>query len=168
MSYSTDWVNDLTWSNKLFVDKVWPVIRKRCGGGEIKPVEIMPDIISRDLDMLCGIDVWHTVPGAGARGIASRVQRGGRNWGSFTIRYKRASGAKTEYEKRLEAIKTGQYIYPYLTCQAYFDKDKLIGGGFAKTIDIFNAIDLTNTNKSDNEFLIIPFKNVVGVKVFCS
>jgi hypothetical protein len=48
-------------------------------------------------------------------------------WGNarntFTIRYKRASGAKTEYQKRSEAILNNKgYLYPYLTIQAYLDK----------------------------------------------
>ena len=169
-----DWMNDLNWSNKLFLDNVWPVIKKSCGDGEIKPVEIIDDNeIARELDILCGIDIWQTIDGAGARGIASRVQnnnneqyRGRSNWRTFTIRYKRNTGAKTEYEKRMEAIMTGRFIYPYLTCQAYFDFGELVGCGVARTVDVFDAVNLENTNKSDNIFLVVPFNKVKGIKEF--
>jgi hypothetical protein len=47
----------------------------------------------------------------------SRIQTGV-NYKTFTIRNKRKSGARTEYEKRKIAIEKG-YLYPYLTVQAY-------------------------------------------------
>ena len=173
MSELKDWEKDLNWSNKLFLSDVWPRIKCKCGGGEIKPVEILRDNeIATDLDVLCGIDVWQTIGIEGARGIASRVQNNtndkykGKNWGTFTIRYKRVSGSKTEYEKRKEAIDTGRYIYPYLTCQAYFDHGVFIGGGIAKTIDVYNAVDFNNTNKSDNTFLVVPFDTVASIWSF--
>lgn len=125
------------------MDYVWPVIKGKCGGGQIKPVEILEDNeIARELDVLCGIDVWQTVDGEGARGIASRVQPSSKNWATFTVRRTRFSGAKTEYEKRLEAIKSGgRFIYPYLTCQAYIDGEELIGVGLAKTAELYTVIE---------------------------
>jgi hypothetical protein len=166
---SDNWKDDLTTSNHLFLNFVWPKIATQCGGGEIKPVEIIDDnIIARELDILCGIDIWQTINGAGARGIASRVQDcQATNWRTFTIRYKRDSGAKTEYEKRKEAIETGKYIYPYLTCQAYFDGEKFLGCGVARTVDIFNAIKLDKIKKTSNaSFLVIDFDDVKGIKEF--
>lgn len=139
----SDWQRDLTKSSQLFLAHVWPAIKAKCGGGQIKPVEILQDNeIARELDVLCGIDVWQTVDGEGARGIASRVQPTSRNWGTFTVRRRRFSGAKTEYEKRLEAIKSGgRFIYPFLTCQAYVDGDSLLGVGLAKTVNLYETIE---------------------------
>lgn len=169
-----DWMKDLKWSNKLFLSVVWDKIKDRCGGGNIRPVEIIEDNeIAKELDLLCGIDIWQTIGGMGARGIASRVQnntkekfRGRSNWRTFTIRYKRHTGAKTEYEKRMEAIETGRFIYPFLMCQAYFDFGNFLGCGVARTVDIFDAIDMGNKNKSDNEFLVVPFDQVSGIAEF--
>lgn len=138
-----DWQCDLRKSSRQFLEHVWPVIKAKCGGGEIKPVEVLQDNeIARELDILCGIDVWQTVRGEGARGIASRVQPSKKNWATFTVRRTRFSGAKTEYEKRLEAIKSGgRFIYPYLTCQAYINDEELIGVGLAKTSQLYAVIE---------------------------
>jgi len=157
--------NDLTRSNAAFLSLVWPVIAEKCGGGSIKPVELMDDEISKDLDVLCGIDIWQTVSGSGCRGIASRVQFGDKNWRTFTIRKSRDSGARTEYEKRREAILSGgKYIFPYLTCQAYVSNcGNLIGCGLAKTASIINAIEegRAYVNRTDNaSFFVLRFCDI--------
>jgi len=55
----------------------------------------------------------------------------------------------------------------YLTCQSYFDGDKLLGGGIARTVDIFNAINLNNKKRTTNAtFLIIRFKDIKNIKLF--
>lgn len=138
-----DWKADLSNSSRAFLDCVWPVINEKCGGGNIKPVEVLHDNdLAKDLDILCGIDVWQTIDGEGARGIASRVQFGQKNWQTFTIRRSRFNGSRTEYDKRLEAIQSGgRFIYPYLTCQAYVYDGALVGVGLAKTVDIFSLIE---------------------------
>lgn len=165
------WQSDLSKSNILFLNKVWNVISDSCGGGKIKPVEIMTDNdIAVDLDLLCGIDLWQTTT-MGARGIASRVQFNcTKSWDTFTIRYKRDSGVKTEFEKRQIAISTGKYIYPYLTVQSYFDSsENLISCGVAQTKSIFEAIPGENKTirKTGNaSFIVVPFLNVKGVKIF--
>lgn len=160
------WQDDLNWSNRIFLQQVWPIIASKCGGGEIKPVEIIHDnIIAKELDLLCGIDVWQTIKGAGARGIASRVQRG--NFDTFTIRYQRDSGSTTEYEKRKEAIDTGKFIYPYLTCHAYVNAktEKLLSVGLVKTVDLFGTLNPETSSKRRCEnavFLFEHFKNIPG------
>ena len=170
-----DWQQDLTWSNQLFLTEVWPRIKERCGGGQIRPVEILKDDeIAKELDVLCGIDIWQVIDGQGARGIASRVQnetresKKGINWKTFTIRYSRNdTGAKTEYHKRKEAIETGRYIYPFLTCQAYFDHGEFVGGGIARTIDVFNNINLRQKRTADNAtFLYVYFDDVPHIWEF--
>lgn len=141
-----DWQKDLKKSSRDFLLHVWPVIQRKCGGGQIKPVEVLHDNdLARDLDVLCGIDVWQTVNGEGARGIASRVQPGDTNWQTFTVRRRRFSGAKTEYQKRLEAINSGgRFIYPYLTCQAYVGDQGLLGVGLVRTVDLYAVINQEN------------------------
>jgi hypothetical protein len=164
------WQEDLSKSNAFFMAKVWPEISSLCGGGEIKPVEMMDDSISKDLDMHCGIDLWQTVEGSGCRGIASRVQFGDKNWRTFTIRKSRDSGSVTEYQKRKEAIDSeGKFIYPYLTCHAYSTMDgDLIGGGIARTKDVFNAInESTITNRTINaSFYAVRFDDVECFREF--
>jgi len=109
--------------------------------GELKVVEgiTIPEM-AKLLDTLAGIDVWYINKLNGMRGIASRIQTGV-NYKTFTVRNKRKSGAKTEYEKRKIAIEKG-YLYPYLTIQAYVsENNELLSYAIAKTEDIINAID---------------------------
>ena len=163
------WVEDLTEANRDFMNLVLPVITPACGGGTFLPVEVMRDNeIAQDLDLMAGVDVWQRIDGEGVRGIAARVQQGSVNWGTFTIRQTRTSGAQTEYEKRKMAIESGRYIYPYLTCQAYVNNGELIGVGLAKTEDVFSAIDVygwPQTNPHDgNTFLCVKFSAVNSCK----
>ena len=163
----SNWLNDLNRSNRCFCDLVWPVIGNYCGGGIIRPVEILRDNeIAADLDHLCGIDVWQRIDGVGCRGIASRVQFGNRNWRTFTIRQARDSGGKTEYQKRMEAIHSGgQFLYPYLTVQAYADTTgkQLLGCAVASTDEIFKAISdnrYTIRRTSNASFYVIKYEDV--------
>jgi len=170
-----DWQDKLNDSNKAFINLVWPVIKNICGGGEIKPVEIISDNdIAKDLDVLCGIDIWQKISDKGVRGIASRVQFTNKQWNTFTVRKYRKSGYKTEYQKRLEAINSnGKYIYPYLTCQAYvsLDQSHLLSCGVARTKDIFHEVESGNyinrINPDDETgFIAINFMDVKDVKIF--
>jgi len=166
-----EWKKDLEESNRAFIDCVWPIIKDVCGGGGIKPVEMIEDnSLAKDMDLKCGIDIWQTIDGKGCRGIASRVQWG-KNWGTFTVRKRRFSGAKTEYEKRKEAIKNGSYVYPYLTCQAYIEKEtfSLHGGAVARTSDIFKTIErgLYKTRQTTNaSFFAVDFEDVENAQEF--
>ncbi len=101
----------------------------------------------KTLDTLAGIDAWQ-VNQRGMRGLASRIQYIDRQFffgrmrgGTFTVRKKRESNNTTEYQKRSYAIKNN-YLYPYHTLQAYFDKaGDLIDFAVAKTEDIMFLID---------------------------
>jgi len=141
-SFSTDLSN----SSKDFLRVVWPVIQPRLGGGELIPVEgATKESLKAKLDQASGIDAWHYSIEGQIRGIASRVQWG-KAWDSFTIRYKRDSGTKTEYEKRKEAIEgTRGWLFPFLTVQAYLSgtpgEGELIKVGIAKTADLIKACD---------------------------
>lgn len=145
---SGEWRKDLSVSAKAFKHIVWPAIRASCDGGELMPVEAEANEgLKNDLDVLAGIDGFQMVRESGRmRGIASRIQsmekaKTNRPYNSFTLRLERASGTKTEVEKRLEAIagKDRGWLFPHLTVQAYvsaWDGD-LLSAAVVKTEDLF-------------------------------
>ena len=134
--------HDLSWSSRAFVEQVWPIV-KQWVGGEVSLVEsVRADGFVRDLDTLAGIDAWHIVRAREQmRGIASRVQRVDRPYATFTVRMSRDSGAVTEFEKRVAAIKDG-WLYPHLTTQAYIANadGRLLSVGMARTRDVLAMI----------------------------
>ena len=164
---SERWVDDLNDSSYDFLRLVWPVIKNFCGGGETIPVEtVSNNDFAKYLDQFSGIDFWQIVNDHGIRGIASRIQWGNVNWRTFTIRFRRFSGNATEYQKRIEAINTGEWLYPYFTCQAYITERRngcLLGCAVAKTRDIFLAIQEGKYGKqktTNAEFLTVGWDNV--------
>lgn len=125
------------------------------------------------LDCNAGIDIWYCSDSKYIVGIASRIQKYKKNkygrvveYKTFTIRKKRESGVKTEYEKRKDAMAFG-YIYPKYTVQAYLseDKDTIKAFAIAKTRDILEYISkndkLTNNTGADQigqaEFYVIDW-----------
>lgn len=105
---------------------------------------VTTDNFAKQLDILAGIDIWHIDQLRGMRGVALRIQTGYKNWHTFTVRGKRDSGVKTEYQKRLEAIENN-YLYPYLTVQAYVTpKTELIACAIVKTIDLIAMVSSGN------------------------
>lgn len=160
------WTKDLSYSIQALSsikDTVLPNLIK----GNIYSIEEQYNEVLILFDQYSGIDyIRHD--NKGIQGIASRVQWGNA-WDTFTIRYKRCSGSKTEYEKRLEAIKEG-YFYPALTLQAYFDNKKdlnLLSIAVIKTLDLYKFIeknpDKVEKRRSDNEFLFIRWSNLKGL-----
>lgn len=172
---------DLSWSAAVFVRAVWPVVRACCGGGDLIPVESVTEGgVAHSLDVLAGIDAWQVHGGMGMRGIASRVQKG-QAWNTFTIRYRRASGAETEYVKRLRAMnQEGRgWLYPHLTVQAYVAEDgaTLLSAAVVQTTDLFRAAEQAvtaglpeardlacrdatiylNRAYDGNEFIVVPW-----------
>jgi len=138
---------DLTSSAEAFMRVVWPAIKGRLGGGEIVPVESVADKgMATMLDQRSGIDAWHLSTDKQVRGIASRVQWG-TPWDTFTVRYSRDSGAKTEYEKRKNDINSSSgWLYPHLTVQAFIAGKKsecgpLLSVGIIKTRSLIDACD---------------------------
>ncbi|GHT30113.1 hypothetical protein FACS18942_11070 [Planctomycetales bacterium] len=83
----------------------------------------------------------HIHPVYGVTGLALRIQVD-KNYGTFTIRRKRASRSKTEYEKRAYSLVNGG-LYPLLTVQCYVNPAEgiLFGGAVARTQDIFVCIE---------------------------
>ncbi|MFA5376470.1 MAG: hypothetical protein WC455_12060 [Dehalococcoidia bacterium] len=182
----TQWQVDLKWSAAAFIKSIWPAISLNVGGGNLIPVEDTTDNkdFMRTLDQEAGIDAWQVIKDKGVvRGIASRVQKIERNrdgiykpFNSFTIRYRRTSGSKTEYEKRLYAIthKSSGNLFPGFTVQGYINADtgQLISAAIVKTFDLFKHIEqgiegkdkdyIIQSNGSDgNEFIVVYWSKLV-------
>lgn len=127
-----DVLSDLTSSASDFKRVVWPELSKEIEGGQLLPMETITDSnFAKQFDFLSGIDAWQIHPQYGIRGIASRVQwldtttawyRCHGPYNTFTIRYSRDNGTKTEYAKRCDSIlqhnKQG-WQFPHLTVQAF-------------------------------------------------
>jgi hypothetical protein len=99
-----------------------------------------------------------------------RVQWG-KNYRTFTIRYKRKSGSETEFSKRIKAINGDQgFLFPHLTVQAYLDKrgaaKKILGGCVVRTVDLYkyaenNIKTLENRMCPEgNTFIVVPFDDI--------
>ena len=135
-----EWRSDLERSRQAFVQIVWPAVSHFCGCGELVQLEGSPHRTDRDLDTLAGIDAYQRRTDKGMRGIASRVQMDpGGAWNTFTVRLRRDSGATTEYEKRLSAVRDcGGWLYAHLTVQAYLSPDggTLLSAAVVRTADI--------------------------------
>lgn len=143
-----DFKSDLNASSVDFLRVVWPAIMVMVGGGEIIPVESVADKgMATMLDQRSGIDAWHLSQNGQVRGIASRVQWTDKPWNTFTVRYSRDSGAKTEYAKRKMDIESDAgWLYPHMTVQAYIAGSKVSGGDLLsvaviKTKSLINACD---------------------------
>lgn len=145
MNNKGGFITDLDDSAHDFIEIVCPKLRElRFLSGKIMHVEsVTAEEMKRDLDMTAGIDVW-VIQRKGITGLASRIQWGETTWNTFTVRETRATGAETELTKRLRALRSdGEYIYPYLTCQAYITERRigpLLSVALAKTEDICTMI----------------------------
>lgn len=129
-------------------------------GYTLHSIEDSDNIILQKMDKYSGID-WIAESNKRLVTVAARIQYD-TTFRTFTIRTKRRTGAKTEYEKRVEAIKNG-FLYPTYTCQAYFDTSTglLDGGAIMKTVDLFESLEKSyNKSKSDNEFVYKSFTDI--------
>src|SRR5690606_11157248 len=124
-------------ANKLFSTFIAEISSKL--KGRLVSVELEGGRLAEFLDKYSGIDAVH-IFGDKVRGVAVRVQWD-RNYKTFTIRYKRASGTPTEFAKRMEAIYTHDgWLYPHLTIQAYAEKregGRLLSYAVVSTDDLF-------------------------------
>lgn len=161
---------DLADSAFDFLRVVYPKLKdENLISGELIPIEsVTAEGTTKALDMLAGIDIWQIKDDKGIRGIANRIQWGPKPWNTFTIRKKRQSGAKTEYEKRIEAITNRAWLFPYFTCQAYITERRigyLLSVAIAKTETIFEMINKgicwEQPNSQDgNIFICVDWLNV--------
>ncbi len=173
MNYNGNLKNDVGVANMLgekLLGILNPLLKDGCS---IIHTEVLNETLSSLLDRYSGIDgVLQSKKDLA--GVALRIQKhSDTNWGTFTIRHSRHTGAETEYSKRKRQIYNGYpSFYPHYTCQAYFgNKNNLLGGAFCKTKDLFDTIishePLTKnrhngvyvkTNSGDgNTFVVIPF-----------
>lgn len=102
-------------------------------------------------------------------GVAARVNFWEGNFKHVTIRYKRKSGNKTEYEKRLSSIINNDSIYPHVTLQVDSINDKIVSGLIYKTDDLYKnmlqdideiAKKYMRVCKEGNQYLRLPFEFV--------
>lgn len=113
-------------SAKAFVDKVWPIVSGLCGGGRIVSVESLDecDLFRQALDVYSGIDgIQIDDRMCRARGLSSRVQslKHKPYFESFTVRFARASGLPTEFDKRLRDLQgNGGWLCPAIAIHSYF------------------------------------------------
>lgn len=105
-------------------------------------IEYSDNEILGALDKYCGID-FLTLKDKEMHGLASRVNYNQNHHNSLTIRYKRATGTTTEYEKRVAAIKanTGR-LYASLQMQMDSDRDlNLLRGCIVNSDNLYIVID---------------------------
>jgi hypothetical protein len=165
---------DLDGSAQDLVDVVWPAVSALCGGGVLYSLERAYGLgWIATLDACSGIDAFQIPPpGNVLRGLASRIQYG-RYYPTFTLRYKRSSGATTEFEKRLYAIRhiAQGYIYPHLTIQAYMShpQGQLLAAAVTETRSLYLYAEryredpsrvYEQRNTSDGKsFLVVPWES---------
>jgi hypothetical protein len=147
-----EWKKELEFTSKIVKEKVFPVLKGwgLGGRGRVEDVEgqKFEHRIIKILDNFAGIDAIEVNPDKGIRGISIRCQWiTNKVFNSFSIRYERSNGARTEFDKRtFQMISREGWLYPALTIQAYFQKidgvksNHLLTVGMAYTRDIYEAI----------------------------
>lgn len=140
--YKTDYQQSLT-----DLRKALPLLQRHCpefGPGPFTLVNEHSGSVASDLDVLAGFDIYQHWR-SGMRGIAGRAQRCDRPFRTFTIRTSRPTGAQTEYEKRLWAIRhqAEGAMYPHWTMQSYSsrDGDHVLAVGLARTEELILFIE---------------------------
>jgi hypothetical protein len=118
--------DDLSNSTTDFGRVVAPVIERWCDASSVSVEAVTDNEMADELDQTAGVDSWNVKTGDIIRGVASRVQYVSSipfdsPPDTFTVRKERPSGAKTEYDKRLDAIQNDG-LYPHWQTQAYLDQ----------------------------------------------
>jgi hypothetical protein len=144
---SRDWEDDLSKSVKDFRDSVAPVLETWTDSENVSVEAVTDSDMADELDQTAGVDSWNIKRDDIIRGVASRVQyltnlTFDEPPDTFTIRKERESGAKTEFEKRLNAIRQGG-LFPHWTTQAYLDEPRgeLLSFARVRTEDLIRHID---------------------------
>jgi hypothetical protein len=158
---SDSWKDDLKDSVKDFRDQVAPVIEDWTDGRNVSVEAVTDDEMAEELDQTAGVDSWNVKHDDIVRGVASRVQYLNRlpfdsPPDTFTVRKERPSGAKTEFEKRLYAIRKGG-LYPHWTTQAYVDEPRgeLLSVGRVRTKDLIEHIE-DGSEDNDDYYVVNP------------
>lgn len=151
-----EWEEDLENSAKDFIGLVAPVLEKWSDCENVSVEQVTDERIADELDQTAGIDSWNIKHDDIIRGVASRVQYvSDMYWtnsppDTFTVRKSRPSGAKTEFQKRLESIRKGG-LYPHWTTQAYVDEPRgdLLSLARVRTEDLIRYIDEGDEDDGD-------------------
>jgi len=158
---SSDWKDDLGKSVKDFRDQVAPIIEDWTDSNNVSVEAVTDDEMADELDQTAGVDSWNVKHEDIVRGVASRVQYVcnlpfDSPPDTFTIRKERESGAKTEFEKRLHAIRKGG-LYPHWTTQAYIDRPKgeLLSLGRIRTKGLIEHIE-EGSEENDDYYVVDP------------
>lgn len=172
----------------LIIPKIIPILEEDYKHIKyIIPIENSDDEFKKQIDIYSGID-YNILYENNMRGISSRVLKE-QGYRTFTIRYSRHTGSKTEYEKTTTSIKD-ECQHSYYTIISYIDY-KLLSSitGIAKTTDLMNYIEMykpldydkmrpvyLQTNQIDNnEFIVVGweeykkenwFKTICGYDMF--
>jgi hypothetical protein len=156
---SKQWQEDLEDSSIDFREKVAPVLEDWANSRSVSVEAVTDSEMAEELDQTAGVDSWNIKHDEIVRGVASRVQYLSRTPfdkppDTFTVRKERQSGAQTEFEKRLNAIRKGG-LYPHWTTQAYLDKPRgeLLSVGRIRTDDLIEHIN--SGSELDNDFNVI-------------
>lgn len=140
--------------------------------GDIFSIEFDDSKLAKMLDQKCGIDYLLLMNGASVFGIASRINFNSTHHNSITIRYKRTSGGRTEYQKRIEAIKSNSgEIYATITMQIDAENEKPVRAMIFESDKLYLFIDQNldtfikryqQTNHCDgNKFFKIPYDEMI-------
>lgn len=147
------------------------ITEKFNGKNELFSMELDSTVLAKLFDQYAGIDYVLINKGVGKiYGIAARVNFWSETIGHLTIRYKRKSGYKTEYEKRLSSISMNDSFYPHITIQIDSDKNnKAISGILVKTKELYAYIESNKekvinkymrTCSEGNNYLAIPYSEI--------
>lgn len=157
---SRHWEDDLKDSIKDFREVVAPVLEGWTDSDNVSVEAVTDSKMADELDQTAGVDSWNIKSDDIIRGVASRVQYltnlpFEEPPNTFTIRKERESGAKTEFQKRLNAIRRGG-LFPYWTTQAYLDKPRgeLLSFARVRTEDLIRHVD--NGNDEKDYFVVNP------------
>jgi len=138
-----DEVESRLWDSAFdFQRAVLPVLRWWLPGDFISIEDAPSHPAVKVVDVVAGIDGWYiTEAGTRLQGIASRVQYGPEPYESFTIRARRPSGAATELEKRVAALRDRDEhaVVPHYTVQAWVERPRT---GRALMVLMVRTLDL--------------------------
>jgi len=130
-------------------------------------------VILKWLDQYSGIDYIGKKENNQLITIACRIQWD-IDYKTFTIRFQRTSGTKTEFDKRIEAIEKG-YLYPIYTMQAYMIKNplKILSCALIKTDILYkfitenqNLLYENTANKEGNKFKYVRWSDIEQLDSF--
>lgn len=137
----SDVARDLDSSSSAFECLAWPVIAPMIGGGQFFSLEkLKAETTAHLLDTQVGLDGFQILGSGLICGVSCRMQPDTRAWDTFTIRYSRATGAETEFAKRMASIlhPCPNLVQPRWIIHGYYDKqrDVLLSVAAIRTYDL--------------------------------